>query len=90
MGPISASNILYHELIGLSVEVTFSPDASQLGVEGIVVDETASLLILKTLKSIKKIAKGYRTFRFTLSDGRSVKVEGSRLLGRPEERVKRI
>ncbi|RSN76228.1 MAG: ribonuclease P protein subunit [Thermoproteota archaeon] len=83
------SNILYHEIIGLEVEVVFSPNPYEIGMRGRVVDETMNLLILDTRRGRKKVEKRDRVFRMKLDDG-VFDVYGTKLIGRPEERVKRI
>ncbi len=83
------SDLPYHELIGLEMRVIFSPDPSQIGISGKVVDETANLLIIKTEKGFKKIPKKYRKFEFFVGK-RTIRLNGDRILGRPEERVKRL
>lgn len=89
MSPIKPTNIRHHELIGLEVEVLYSPDPSQVRARGTVVDETAKLLLIRTRTSVKKIPKEYRVLKFHLPDEVEVEVDGSELLRRPEERVKR-
>ena len=83
-------NIVMHELIGLPVEVSWSPNESLIGLKGKVIDETMNLLVLETSKGIKKILKKDTILLFTLPDKVKVKVDGKILIGRPEDRVKRI
>ncbi len=84
------SDLPYHELIGLKTEVIFSPDPTQIGIYGKIIDERANLLIIRTKKGIKKIPKEYRIFKFVIDDGRVIEVRGKDILGRPEERVKKL
>ena len=84
------SDLPYHELIGLETEVVFSPDPTQIGISGRIIDETANLLIIKTGKGIKKIPKRHRVFKFILGRNRVVELSGKDILGRPEERVKKL
>ncbi len=83
-------NIVFHELIGLKASVLSSPDPGLVGFDGIIVDETAYILVLEKNNTRKKILKRATTFLITLPDGRRVKVQGDLILGRPEERVKRM
>lgn len=85
---ISRKNIIKHELIGLDVEIVNSPDPSQTGIKGTVVDETKNLIVIKTGKDLKKIEKKYRTFEFKLPSGERVRVNGNKIVSRPEDRVK--
>ncbi|RLG48871.1 MAG: ribonuclease P protein subunit [Thermoproteota archaeon] len=88
--PIKPSNVIYHELIGLEAEVVASPDPAEVGLRGVVVWETANLLILDTSGGRRRIPKRGRVFRLILPSGSRVRVLGSLMVGRPEERVKRI
>ncbi len=85
---ITRRNILKHELIGLHVKVVNSPDPSQTGIKGAVIDETKNLLVIRTEKGLKKIEKKYRTFEFKLPSGERVQVDGNKIVLRPEDRVK--
>lgn len=84
------SNIVMHEIIGLPVEVLWSPNETLIGLKGRVIDETMNLLVLETSKGIKKILKKDAILLFTLPSKIRVKVDGRILVGRPEDRVKRI
>jgi len=86
---ITPKNILQHELIGLEVEVKKSTNIYQVGIKGIVINETMKMLIIKTSKGRKRIPKEGRTFLFILPSGEKVLVDGNALLGRPEDRLKR-
>ncbi|GAB4316698.1 MAG: hypothetical protein Kow0069_19070 [Promethearchaeota archaeon] len=101
--PVSASNVVYHELIGLPVVVRPKPSPKKLpknrdaasgprwGPGGVVVDETKHLLLVETGDEVvKKYLKKACTFRFTLPDGTRVDVDGEKLVGRPEGRLKKI
>ena len=85
---ITAKNLIRHELIGLKVEVEKSFNKSHNGIKGSIVDETKNLLIIETEKGIKKIQKRRTSFIFTIPNGKKVKVEGTIIAKRPEERVK--
>jgi len=85
---ISAKNLVRHELIGLNVEITKSFNKFHIGLKGLVVDETKNLLVIETETGIKKIQKKGTCFIFTLPEGKRVKVEGSIIAKRPEDRVK--
>ncbi|MEM1569186.1 MAG: ribonuclease P protein component 1 [Candidatus Bathyarchaeia archaeon] len=89
MNPITPFNILKHELIGLNVHVEKSPCKSYVCIEGEVVDETRNMLYIESGLRIKAIPKAVCKFVFTLSNGVKVEVDGIKLVGRPEDRVKR-
>ena len=85
---ISAKNLIRHELIGLKVDVENSFNKFHKGIKGLVVDETKNLLIIETGKGTKKIQKKGTSFIFTIPNGKKVKVDGSIIAKRPEERIK--
>lgn len=87
--PVTKRNLLRHELIGLEARVMDSSDPTLLGTSGKVVDETRNMLVIEQGKKIKTISKSTSTFLITLPDGERVTVDGKKLVGRPEERVKR-
>jgi ribonuclease P protein subunit POP4 len=86
--PIKPENILRHELIGLKAIVARSSNSSLVGTRGRIIDETRNTVKFSTRKGVKSIPKGVAVFRFDLSDGHTVEVEGARLVGRPENRMK--
>lgn len=81
-------NLLKHELIGLEVEVLESRNVYEKGIKGEIVDETRNTLVIKTRRSDKMIQKDGRKFMITL-DGKHIVVDGSAIVGRPEDRIKR-
>ena len=85
---ISTKNVIRHELIGLTVEVVESTNKFNIGIKGTVVDETKNLLIIEADKKIKKIQKKGTKFIFTIPSGKKVKVNGTKIVRRPEERIK--
>ena len=88
MSPITAHNILRHELIGLAVKVSEATNPSLRGIRGAVVDETKNTLKILAAGRTFMIPKGVATFRFKLPDGVQVDVNGKRLVARPEDRLK--
>ncbi|NIO44567.1 MAG: ribonuclease P protein subunit [Candidatus Aenigmarchaeota archaeon] len=85
---ITTKNLIRHELIGLKVEIENSFNKFHKEIKGLVVDETRNLLIIETRKGIKKIQKKGTNFIFTIPNGKKVKVDGSIIAKRPEERIK--
>lgn len=88
MTPISPQNLLRHELIGLNLEITMSNNRQLTGFEGRITDETERTLTLATSRGSKTIPKDVAIFNIHLPDGVTLEVNGRRLLGRPEERLK--
>lgn len=89
MSLVTPFNILRHELIGLNVRVVESPCKSYEGVEGEVIDETRNMIYVKSGRHVKAVPKASCKFVFTLKEGIKVEVEGVKLVGRPEDRLKR-
>jgi len=88
MNPITPQSILRHELIGLKVTVSRSKDPNFQGLRGTITDETKNMLVLFGHGKKLRIPKNIATFRLSLQDGRIVDVDGSRLVARPENRLK--
>ena len=65
-----------------------STNKFHINIRGLVVDETKNLLVIETEKGIKKIQKKGTDFIFIIPDGKRVKVDGTIIAKRPEERVK--
>lgn len=86
--PITPHNIARHELIGLECAVLKSGNMKQEGIRGTVADETRNTIAIMKNEKIAKVAKAGAEFAFTLPSGKRVKVEGSLLVARPENRIK--
>ena len=81
---------MFHELIGLRVEVVSHSDPSLVGLKGVIVWETRNMLFVRVDRGrIIKVLKRYGTFRFYLPSNITVEVSGTSILGRPDERLKR-
>jgi ribonuclease P protein subunit POP4 len=80
--------ILAHEWIGLEVEVVYSPNQYEVGLKGIVINETMNTLTLRTEEGYKIVAKRGRTFKVRFK-GYVLRVKGDLIAFRPEERIKR-
>ncbi|MBS7619471.1 ribonuclease P protein subunit [Candidatus Bathyarchaeota archaeon] len=85
---ISSENIILHELIGLESLVMTSSNPT-CKVKGIVVDETKNTLIIEQDDVRKRIIKQDSFFRFKLPNGTMIEIDGSAIIGRPEDRVKK-
>jgi len=87
--PITAKNLVMHELIGLAVRIKDSTDPSQKKLSGKVVDESYSTLKIEVKGKEKIIPKGNSIFIFTLPNKQKVQVDGKLLISRPEDRIKK-
>jgi len=87
----SADQLSAHELIGLNAIVTKSKCNSISNLSGKVIDETQKMLtLLSSDEKERKVSKGSCDFQFKLSNGTVVDVKGHRLIGRPEDRIKKV
>jgi len=80
--------VLADEWIGMEVEVVETPNSSEIGMKGVVMDETMNTLRIKTEKSLKTVAKKGRVFRVWYK-GECLRVKGDLIAFRPEERIKK-
>tara|TARA_Y100000310_G_scaffold244040_1_gene248715 strand:- start:1281 stop:1547 length:267 start_codon:yes stop_codon:yes gene_type:complete len=85
---ITPKNLIRHELIGLVVEVVGAKNPCQVGIKGKVVDETRHTLLVATSNGEKRLMKRCVVIRVKLKSQR-VEVDGERLVGKPEERIKK-
>ena len=82
-------NIEAHELIGLQCTVVESTNELQVGISGMVVDETKNTLRIMESGKIKTVQKNGAKFRFDIN-GRMKIVSGDRINYRPHERTKKV
>ncbi len=80
-------NIHAHELLGLEA-IILDKKGRKLA-KGIIYDETKETLTLKIASKKKTFLKRSHNFIFKLDEA-EVSLSGMRLLGRPEERIKKI
>ncbi len=83
-------SILQQEFIGLRAKVVQSSNPSCMGICGIVLDETRNTFTILHKEKEKTVVKETSVLHFTLPDGSVIEVEGKVLVGRPEDRVKRV
>lgn len=86
--PITPENLIYHELIGLKVEVLESSNPSLRGLKGKVIYETKKTLVIENGRT-RRIPKQNTIFIFQLPSQQKVKVDGNLLLASPEDRIGR-
>ena len=93
---VCASNLIFHELIGLYTEVIGSRNPSLCDIKGKIIDETRNMLVIQTDGMQEKmVPKQGTTFLFQLPSclthhDQRVKINGNLLLSQPENRVKNI
>ncbi|MEM1515414.1 MAG: ribonuclease P protein subunit [Candidatus Bathyarchaeia archaeon] len=83
--------ILQDEFIGLKVKVVKCTNPSCISLSGTVIDETKNTfrILCKDHKE-KILIKENCIFHFTLPDKTIVEIDGKFLVGRPEDRIKKI
>ena len=86
---ITPTNLVRHELIGLNAEVTDAKNKSSIGLKGKIVDETYKTLVLENNKGEKRVFKENTTLKIILPDKRKVAFEGTLLVARPWDRIKK-
>lgn len=79
------SEVQRHELIGLFVEVVEAKNKALIGIKGKVVDETRNMLMVDN----KKLIKDEVVLEVQYHD-QKIKVDGKKLVGRPEDRIKKV
>lgn len=84
-----AKNIIRHELLGLSVDVEWKNEKQQK-FSGVVVGESKNMLSIQLPNGKRFFPKTACIFSFKLPDGSCVKVDGAVLIGRPEDRLKKV
>lgn len=76
------------ELIGRRVTVIECTDPSWVNQSGVIIDETQHTFLIDIGKKQKRIAKQTATFAFDYHEKQMI-VKGSRLVYRPEDRIKK-
>ncbi len=76
------------ELIGRTVSIIECTDLSWVHQTGLIIDETQQTFLIEIEKKQKRIAKQTATFAFEYH-GKKTIVKGSRLVYRPEDRIKK-
>jgi len=83
---ITPTNLIRHELIGLTAKVSKSLNPISTRISGKIIDETQQTLTFQTKKGNKKIMKRISTFVFNVGN-KKVEVKGSVITKRPWERI---
>jgi ribonuclease P protein subunit POP4 len=84
---ITPRNVIRHELVGLAARVVSSSNPAQVGISGMIIDESRNMLVIMTRNGPKRIQKKSARFELRLPDDTRVVVDGSVLVMRPEKRI---
>jgi ribonuclease P protein subunit POP4 len=82
------NKIVKDELMGRTVTIIRCTDPNWINISGKVIDETKNTLLLEIGNKQKRIGKNIATFQFEY-ESKKILVEGSRLLYRSEDRIKK-
>ena len=77
-------------LIGSECSVLTSSDPNFIGVSGIVINETAKTVIIKTNQHQKVVPKVGKIFKIKYTDNSIVTIEGAKLIGLPHKKIKKF
>ena len=92
---INPRYVIYHDLIGFNVSIRNKSNSydSQFIDIGTVIDESKNMLITEKNNQIKKYIKKDHMFRISIdTDEEKYKLEvnGQKIVGRPENRLRRL
>ena len=85
---MNENRIIKDELIGRCVTIKECTDPTWANISGTVIDETKKTFLIDVGDQQKRIAKNTAVFEFEY-DGKKTIVAGSRLVYRPEDRIKK-
>ncbi|MFX1261205.1 MAG: ribonuclease P protein component 1 [Promethearchaeota archaeon] len=86
---ITPANLTRHELIGLETHIVQSSDPGHICRQGPIVDESKEMIHISTETGEIMVPKTNSVFDFKLPNGMIVRVEGHKLRGTPENRMKK-
>ena len=81
-------NIYGHELIGLKAAIESRSCHGSSIIHGIIVDETKNMITIKHEAGKMQIPKHKLRLHLTLPNQHKVTLDGTRLINRPEDRIK--
>jgi RNase P/RNase MRP subunit p29 len=88
MVPKEIASIAKQILVGKDVEVFYSTNRNEIGVRGKCVEDRANILVIATDRGEKKIVK-QNVWLLIYHNGYKILVEGKRLVGKIERRLKK-
>ena len=83
-------DIIREEFVGTNGTIVSSPHSGYLDVKGMVRGETRNTFLIEQQGEMKRIVKDQAVFHFKFSDGTVVEINGKLLVGKPEDRIKKI
>ena len=79
-------SIIKTSIIGVGIRVSSARNPSLVGLSGTIVDETKHTLLVETSRGVKRLLKDAVVLELPKE---RIRIKGSLLVGRPEERIKR-
>jgi ribonuclease P protein subunit POP4 len=86
---IAPENIVRHELTGLATHIVESSDPTLVCRSGVILGESKEMIRLDTKSGEITLPKSVCVFDITLPNGAIVRIDGTVLRGRPEDRMKK-
>jgi ribonuclease P protein subunit POP4 len=83
-------DIIRSEFVGMCARISRSSHRGNIGISGKILDETRNTFKILDERRTKTIVKSDNVFHFKFHDGTVVEVDGKILVGRPEDRLKKI
>ena len=77
------------EFIGLNVKIRECSDPKWIGKSGQIINETKNTFLIDIDNREKTIAKNIAIFEFEI-DGEKISLDGSKIMFRPENRIKKV
>ena len=86
---IDPKYLAYHDLIGFRVLVKHKKSKARFIDNGVIIDDTKNLLIVKEDNKTKKLVKKDYQFR-VLFEGGILEIDGDKIIGVPENRLRSL
>lgn len=86
---MNVRDVVRYELIGLNTKVVDAKNKDLVGIKGKIVDETKNMLVIEEKGKMKKVIKSQAVLDLNVKD-KVIRVDGRLLVGRPEERIKKV
>jgi len=83
-------DIIRSEFVGTQARISKSNHRGNIGISGKILDETRNTFKIFGEGKTKTIVKSDNVFHFKFHDGTVVEIDGRILVGRPEDRLKKI
>jgi ribonuclease P protein subunit POP4 len=87
---VTPKNVLTHEIIGLFAKIVESSDPTLQGISGTIVFETKNMISIRKGSIVRQAAKRTAKKIKLQTDSGACFISGSRLIGRPEDRISRL